>query len=190
MKEEKIPVKKKVLISVIVAILVVAIIIGVIFITKNDKEEESGIKLGTEQEMKDLINKIYGNLEGKLPELQMLEVNKEDSASISQFTGLKSANNIENLIVSEPMMSSQAYSLTMLKVSKNADIEAMKQEMIDNIDTRKWICVEAEKVYVTNYKDVILLVMSSDEWATPVYNEFKNIVGDNIGKELTKTAEM
>ena len=107
------------------------------------------------------------------------------------YTGLKSTNNVETIVVSEPMMSSQAYSLVMVKTtSKKADIESMKQEMIDNINTRKWICVEAEKVYVTNYKDVIFLVMASDEWATPVYNEFKNLVGGKVGEELVKTTEI
>ena len=30
-------------------------------------------------------------------------------------------------------------------------------------------------------------IMSSDDWATPVYNSFKNYVDNNIGKELTKS---
>ena len=66
----------------------------------------------------------------------------------------------------------------------------MKQEMLDNIDTRKWICVTAEKVYVTNHENIIFLVMASDEWAKPVYDEFKSAVDGKVGKELQKTEEI
>ena len=61
--------------------------------------------------------------------------------------------------------------------------------MLNNINTRKWLCVEAEKVYVTNHSDLICLVMSSEEWAKPVYNAFKEIVQNKVGEELEKTAE-
>ena len=181
--------KKNVVITIIVILIIAAIIGGIFFMLK--KKEKNAVKLETEQEMKDLIDKIYENLAGKLPSLQTYDVNKDNADEVSMYTGLKSTNNVETIVVSEPMMSSQAYSLVMVKTtSKKADIESMKQEMIDNINTRKWICVEAEKVYVTNYKDVIFLVMASDEWATPVYNEFKNLVGGKVGEELVKTTEI
>lgn len=179
--------KKNVIITIVVIAIIVAICVGIFFMVKKDKD---ALKIETEQEMKDLIDKIYGNLVGQLPSLQTYDVKKENSEEVTMYTGLKSTDNVEIVVVSEPMMSSQAYSLVMVKTNKKADIESMKKEMIDNIDTRKWICVEAEKVYVTNYKDVIFLVMSSDEWATPVYNEFKNLVGGKVGQELVKTTEI
>ena len=64
-----------------------------------------------------------------------------------------------------------------------------KKEIFDNIDMRRWICVSAEKLYITNYENVIFLVMSSEEWAKPVYEEFKKYVENDIGKELEKTEE-
>ena len=94
------------------------------------------------------------------------------------------------VVVSEPFISSQAYSAVMVKVSENANIKEMKQEMLDNIDTRKWICVSAEKVWITNYEDIIFLVMSSEEWGKPVYDEFKQAVGGKVGEELQKTEEI
>ena len=59
--------------------------------------------------------------------------------------------------------------------------------MIDNIDMRKWICVSAEKARVTNYGNIIFLVMSSEEWGKPVYDEFKQAVGGTVGKELERS---
>ena len=84
-------------------------------------------------------------------------------------------------------MNAQAYSLVVLKVKDTSKIESMKQEMYDNINMAKWICVSAEKLYITNSNDIIFMVMASDDWANPVYNSFKKYVNNNIGKELTKT---
>ena len=181
--------KKNVIITIIVILVIAAIAVGVFFLVKN-KDEKNAVKLETEQEMKDLIDKMYENLAGKLPSLQTYDVSKDNKDEVSMYTGLKDTNNVDKIVVSEPMMNAQAYSLVMVKTTKGADIEAMKQEMIDNIDVRKWICVSAEKVYVTNYKDVIFLVMSDDEWAKPVYDEFKNLVGGKVGKELVRTEEI
>ena len=86
-------------------------------------------------------------------------------------------------------MSAQAYEAVMVKVKNGADIESMKQEMLDNIDMNKWICVSAEKVYVTNSGNVIFMVMSDEDWAKLVYDSFKEQVENKIGKELEKSED-
>ena len=86
-------------------------------------------------------------------------------------------------------MSSQAYSAVALKVKSNANIETVKEEILNNVDMRKWICVSAEKLYVTNYNNIIFFVMSDEDWATATYNSFKEYVGNEIGKELQKSGE-
>ena len=57
--------------------------------------------------------------------------------------------------------------------------------MSENIDTRKWICVSAEKLYATSSGDIVFLVMSSEEMAKPVYDAFKAKVG-KVGQEYDK----
>ena len=69
------------------------------------------------------------------------------------------------------------------------DVEKLKQEMLDNIDMRRWICVSAEKLYITNSGNIIFLVMSSEDIAKPVYEGFKKYVNNQIGKELEKSNE-
>ena len=76
-----------------------------------------------------------------------------------------------------------------VKVKAGSDIEAMKKEMLENIDVRKWICVTAEKVYVTNSEDVIFLVMADGDWAKEFYQGFSKYVDNKIGKTLEKTTE-
>ena len=46
----------------------------------------------------------------------------------------------------------------------------------------KWICVSAEKFYITNHNNVIFYVMSYEDWAKPVYDSFKKYVNNEVGK--------
>ena len=181
---------KKQTIIAIVSILVIAIIIGgVIAVNNNNSGNKDGVKIESAKDMKKMFSTINSNLKEELPSLETQEIDVSDEMQVETYTGLKSNENVEALVVSEPMMSSQAYSAVAVKVKSNADIETLKQEMLDNIDTSKWICVSASKVYVTNHDNVIFLVMADEEWAKPVYDEFKKFVNNNIGKELEKNAE-
>ena len=181
---------KKQTIIALVAVLIVAIIIGgVIAVNNNNSGNKDSVKIESAKDMKKMFSTINSNLKEKLPSLETQEIDVSDEMQVQTYTGLKSNENVEALVVSEPMMSSQAYSAVAVKVKSNADIETLKQEMLDNIDTSKWICVSASKVYVTNHDNVIFLVMADEEWAKPVYDEFKKFVNNNIGKELEKSAE-
>ena len=173
---------------IIIAIILVVLSIGVIALISGDKNQ-TGIKLETAEEMIALVEKIYTKTEMPLQSLQTAEIDITDTDMLNYYTGLKSNENIKNVVVSEPMMTSQAYSLVMVKAEDNADIEAIKQEMVDNIDTMKWVCVTAEKLYATNSGNIIFLVMSTEELAKPVYEAFKTEAGE-VGKELQRTEEV
>ena len=69
------------------------------------------------------------------------------------------------------------------------NLQLVKEEILNNVDMRKWICVSAEKLYVTNHNNIIFFVMSDEDWATATYNSFKKYVGNEIGKELQKSGE-
>ena len=99
----------------------------------------------------------------------------------------KTNNDIESIVVSVPMMTSQAYSVAVVKVKDTANVEKIKQEMLDNIDMRRWICVSAEQLYITNSGNVIFSVMADKDIAKAVYDDFKKYVNNNIGKELEKS---
>lgn len=186
---------KKVIIGIIAVAIIALVVVGIVMISGKNKENVGGntesAKMQTAQEMQDTLNNIYTKLGEQLPaSLETREIDITDELSVKAATGLQSTANVEAVVLSEPMMSSQAYSAVFVKTAKGADVEKMKQEMLDNIDTRKWICVTAEKVYVTNHENIIFLVMSSEEWAKPVYDEFKSAVDGKIGKELSKTEEI
>lgn len=178
--------KKQTIIIIAIVVIIALVIGGIVLIKKTGKKE---LKLQTTEEMQSMLETIYSSEKVDLPQLETAVIDVNDSVQVSVFTGLQSNKNVEELVVSVPLMNAQAYSLAIVKVSENADIEQMKQEMKDNIDMRRWICVSAEKLYITNYENVIFLVMASEDWAKPVYEEFKKYVGNDIGKELEKTEE-
>lgn len=184
---------KKVIIGIVAIAIIALIIVGIIMINgkgKENGETTENAKMQTTQEMQETLNSIYTKLGDQLPSIETREIDITDELAVKAATGLQSTTNVEAVVLSEPMMSSQAYSAVFVKTSKDADVEKMKQEMLDNIDTRKWICVTAEKVYVTNHENIIFLVMASEEWAKPIYDEFKTAVDGKIGKELQKTEEI
>lgn len=176
----------KIVLAVALVAVAIAIVLCLVF---KDNTTESSIKFETQADVEAVITGIYEKIDTSLmPATMQQALDLADADMIKMNTGVLDANKIEIAVVSDPMMSSQAYSLVLVKVKDESDVETVKKEMVDNIDTRKWICVEAEKVYATNYKNLICLVMSSEDRALPVYNAFKDLAGNNIGKELTKSS--
>lgn len=179
--------KKNSIYIIIGVIVIVGIIVGILFVMQNKKS--NGLKLKTTAEMKAMFEKIYSDLGDTLPSLETAEIDVNDDSLVTAYTGLKSNKDIEAVVVSEPLMNAQAYSAVAVKVKDGADIETIKKEMLDNIDTNKWICVSAEKVYATNSGNIIFLVMSDEEWAKPVYENFKKYANNETGKELERTED-
>lgn len=175
---------KPFIIGVSLIVLVIALFAIIMFVVGKSKESVSKFK--TSDDLKNMINTIYNELGDTLPALDFQNIDSS-TESFKYYTGLSDSTNVEFFVVSEPLMNAQAYSLVVLKVKDTSKIETMKQEMYNNINMAKWLCVSAEKLYITNSDDIIFMVMASDNWATPVYNGFKKYVNNNIGKELTKT---
>ena len=104
------------------------------------------------------------------------------------ITGLESGEKLEYLVASEPMISSQAYSLILAKVKQGENANEIAKEISEKVNPSKWICVSAEKIYATNSGDIVFVIMSSEEWAKPIYEKFKKLA-ENVGQEYEKTVE-
>ena len=177
--------KKQTIISIVIAVIVVlAIIVGVV--VWNNQKSNEGTTIETASQMKEMFKSIYNKLGDELPNLETQKIDVSDASMVKAYTGLQSNENVETIVVSEPSMSAQAYSAVAVKVKAGANIENMKQEMLDNIDMAKWICVSASNLYITNSGNTIFMVMSDEDWAKPVYEAFKEYVNNKIGKELDK----
>ena len=91
--------------------------------------------------------------------LGTMEVDLADPDALKMFTGLGSADKISAAAVSESMMGAQAYSLVVVKVKDAKDADAVATEMMNGIDQRKWICVEADDLRVSAAGDTVVLIM-------------------------------
>ena len=176
--------KKKQNILVIALILLAVITFGVIILVSG-KENTSSLE--TTKDIIKMINSINKDNKNVLPELETMKIDVKNIDEVTSYTGLTSNDNIESIVVSVPMMTAQAYSVAVVKVKDNADVEKIKQEMLDNIDMRRWICVSAEQLYITNSSNVIFSEMTDTDIGKAVYDDFKKYVNNNIGKELEKS---
>ena len=169
----------------IIGLILLAVISFVIFILVSGSGNKGSVE--TPKDINDIIDTINKNNKNVLPKLETMKVDIKNIDEVTSYTGLKTNDGIESIVVSEPLITSQAYSVAIVKVKDNADVEKIKQEMLDNIDMRRWICVSAEQLYITNSGNVIFSVMADKDVAKAVYNDFKKYVNNNIGKELEKS---
>ena len=107
----------------------------------------------------EIIDKIYANHKAIEMPLGTMEVDLADPDALKMFTGLGSADKISAAAVSESMMGAQAYSLVVVKVKDAKDADAVATEMMNGIDQRKWICVEADDLRVSAAGDTVVLIM-------------------------------
>lgn len=182
----------KIIILVVAIVVIIGVVALVININKNGenakKENENQIENSLNNDVntykienaEEFISKVYENIETDLPRLKTTKVDITNENVLKAYTGLSNTDNIEEVYASEPMMSSQAYSFVVIKTNGN-DIENLKQEIFSSVDTRKWICVSADNLYVTNSDNYIIMFMAAEDWAEPVYEQISSVLGTNQG---------
>ncbi len=180
--------KKNIIIGCLIGGLV--ILAGVIFVLTSNKESKTNETLQTAGDIKKMLKTIYKNLANELPELTTEEINLKESELVESLTGLKSTDDINTLVVSEPVMGSQAIEVAVIKTKEKADITSMMQNIKDNVDMSRWICVSAEKLYIVNSGDVIFMVMADNDWAKSIYDEFVKYMDNKVGETLEKCATL
>ena len=176
----------KIVIAVVAVVAVIAVV-AVAFATKNTKTA-SKLNVSSAEDLTTLVDKIYKGVTMQMPNVATQEIDITDADMVQYITGLENGNDLEYAVVSEPMMSSQAYSLVLVKVKNGVNATDVAKTMKDNIDTRKWICVSAEKVYATTSGDVVCLVMANADTAKAVYDSFKTLAG-SVGQEYERSEE-
>ena len=142
---------------------------------KPSENEETKLEpITNAEELTALVDKLYQGQDNVLPSIFTQSVDMTDEDTVKYVTALEDISNIEYVTVSEPMMTSQAYSLVLVKVKEGTDADKIAKEMNENADPRKWICVTAEKVYTTSSGDVVCFIMSSEELAKPIMKNLKH----------------
>lgn len=138
---------------------------------------------GTTEE---LINKIYENVTVELP-LMTIPVDFADEYSVSAYTGLNGTESLVEASASESMIGAQAYSLVLVRLNDADQAETIAQSMFDNIDTRKWICVEATEKQAVVCGDLVMFVMLDPQYGVTtdqIVEAFTQVCGGTVGSVI------
>ncbi len=138
-------------------ILITTMIIATILLVGCDKKEKN-----LEFSLSEIMDKVYEGIpEEQLPApLANPEVTKEN---LSYYIGLDELD-YKEILVSEPMRSSTAHSVVLIRLNDTTNIEQIKTDIKAKVNPRKWICVDVDEknVYVDSIGDVIVLIMNND----------------------------
>ena len=121
----------------------------------------------------EILTKLYADFkEDEMPMLDKINflekmegaTDEEHSDRIKYYIGSDKIQ-AKEVLASEPMMSSIAYSVVLVRMEDNADIEAAKEAIKENVNPRKWMCVEVAKedVIVKSKGNLIILIMVENE---------------------------
>ena len=113
----------------------------------------------------------------------VMPVDVADPDAVKYMTGLDSTDGITEAAVFEPMMGSIAFSMVMARAAEGTDAKTVAEAMKAGIDTRKWICVEANDLMIASYGDVAMLIMvdsNNGMTAQSFVDAFKTVCGAEL----------
>lgn len=124
----------------------------------------------TKMPLEEMVEKLYAGKENDLPNLVNTPLTQEN---LTFALGVDTLD-FEEGIVSEPMISSIAHSVVLVRMKEGADIEKAKKDIKEKVDPRKWICVEVNEkdIIVDSRSNVIALIMVND-FAKDINDNFK-----------------
>ena len=123
--------------------------------------------------LEEIMTKVYADVpEDERPMiLTNTEVTEEN---VENYLGTKDIE-YEEALASESAVGSIAHSVVLVRMKDGANIEDAKKKIEENVNPRKWICVEAEDVVVKNKGNLIILIMSSSNYIEKIENSFDNL---------------
>jgi len=159
----------KKLIIIIVTIAVVAIAAVVLGVALSKEKPAKNVE-GT---LEEIMTKVYEGIpDEELPmALSNMEINAEN---VEMFLGTANVAYAE-AIASESMVGSIAHSVVLVRLNDAKDAEATVQTIKDNVDPRKWICIEASNVVVKSKGNLVILIMSNEDLAPKLEANFDNL---------------
>ncbi len=136
---------------------------------------------GTMSELIDGIYAIYP-VETMLSENTPLDLTDNDL--LMYYASCSDGSKLSEAVYSEAMITIDPYIMAAIRAGEGQDVAALAQQILDNCDTRRWICVQAETAQVGVYGDVIVMVMGSNEIADGIMGAFSQVVGADLTQKL------
>ena len=116
----------------------------------------------------EIMGKVYAGTEDNMPMLAQTEVTDEYKEYYFGAADIE----YKEALASEPMISSIAHSVVLVRLNEGQDAEEVKKTIKDNVNPRKWVCVEVEpqNVHVESKGDLVILIMDNNEPAKLLEN--------------------
>ena len=134
-----------------------------------------------------MVDQIYA-IKGPQFMYMTMPVDLADADTTAWLTGVTDSSLLTEAVVNESMMGAQAYSLVLARVKDAAKAEEVAQMMLDNIDPRKWICVEADDIAAAIKGDLVMFIMIDSQMGLPaadMVDAFSQVAG-GVDKTLSK----
>ena len=128
-----------------------------------DETENPGADMTVDEIMAQLI-------EGVNSEISVVSI-PLDEENFKAYTFIDYIEGAEG-VASEAMISSVAHSVVLVRLPEDADAQAVAEDIEANANPNKWLCVTAEKTEVVSHGNLVLLVMSFEDDATTVVDNF------------------
>ena len=111
-----------------------------------------------------------------------------DAESASYYIGLTEDEfntYVSEAIANEPMMSSIAHSLCIVKLKDASKVSEVKQKIFDNCNPMKWLCVQPEYILVVDSGEYVAFAMTTESNCKGIYEAFKAKMG-TVGTTLER----
>ncbi len=135
--------------------------------------------------LSDIVDAIYEKADPGYA-LGTVGVDLTDEYLLSYYTGLTDGSVLTAAVASEPMISSQAFSLVVARVADGQDAKTVAKDMLAGVNPAKWICVSADDMTAAVSGDIVLLVMVNEYDGDIASADFANAFVDLYGGELVE----
>ncbi len=159
---------KKVLGIALGVVVVAVIVIACICLLPNSSASKN-----VEGSLNEIMTKLYNGISSDdMPELATNPVTQDN---VEYYLGTADIQYKEAL-ASEPLMSSIAHSVVLVRLNSADDANAVKEKIENNVNPRKWICVEVDRqnVKVESIGDLVVLIMDN-EISDKILENFNNL---------------
>ncbi len=132
----------------------------------------------------ELIDKVYENVKVELP-VMTLPIDLNDEYLRTSLLGVETPEGIKEAAASETMMGAQAYSLVIARCDSAEKADQLADTMMEKIDTRKWVCVEANEKQAVVCGDLVMFIMLNTEYGVTtdqIVEAFTTVCGGSVSR--------
>lgn len=134
---------------------------------KGADDSKDGEKPGDTMTLEEIMEEIEKDVTD-LPAVEAFEVNEDNFENYLFIDYIKGAE----AIASESLINTNAHSVVLLRLPNGEDASSVAKDIEDNADSNKWICVFAEKTIVKVHGNTIVLIMSYEDIAGEIADNF------------------